>query len=117
MTNIIVVDFDDTLAIYDGSRSAENIPNAKPNDNLIKELNRLYNIGFEIHIYTARGHLSANNREDADLKYRSMIESWLSANNVRYNKLSFQKPYAVYYIDDKAVRPDELHLLKTIQYR
>lgn len=111
MTKIIVVDFDDTLALYDGSRAAENIPSANPNKELIKKLNNLYDSGFEIHIYTARGHLSADSREHADEKYRDTIEDWLSYYHVKYNKLSFQKPYAVYYIDDKALRPDELHLL------
>jgi hypothetical protein len=114
MTNIIVVDFDDTLALYEGSRAAENIPKAIPNVELIHTLNTLYDDGYEIHIYTARGHLSADNRDHADAKYRDVIEDWLMYNGVKFNKLSFQKPYAVYYVDDKAVRPDELHLLKKL---
>jgi hypothetical protein len=34
--------------------------------------------------------------------------------SVSYTKLSFDKPYAVYYIDDKAIRPDELYLLEKL---
>jgi len=111
MTKIIVVDFDDTLALYEGSRAAENIPTAKPNMPLINKLNYLSRSGFEIHIYTARGHISANSREDAKHKYESIIKQWLRKWKVSYDLLSFEKPYAVYYIDDKSVRPDELHLL------
>jgi len=109
---IIVVDFDDTLALYDDSRSAENIPFAKPNIELINKLNMLNNKGVEIHIYTSRGHYSAKNRDDADSKYRDVIVNWLTKHNVQYTLLSFKKQYATYYIDDKAMRPDELHLLE-----
>lgn len=111
---IIVVDFDETLAIYEGSSAAENIPNAVPNIPLINRINKLFREGFEIHIYTARGHLSARSREEAEMKYRDVIEKWLDKWDVKYHLLSFQKPYAIYYIDDKAIRPDELDLLDNL---
>jgi histidinol phosphatase-like enzyme len=108
---IIVVDFDDTLAIHPGSKAAENIPVAEPNIPLINKLNELHNNGYSIHIYTARGHLSASSRIEADSKYRHIILKWLDKNNLKFDKLSFEKPLGVYYIDDLAMRPDELHLL------
>ena len=109
--NIIVVDYDYTLAIPEG-RDWEN---AKPNNELINELNRLYNNGWEIHIYTARGHLSCENRTDAEQTYRPQIEKWLKRQKVCYNLLSFNKPLAVYYIDDKGIRPDEIDKLKELK--
>lgn len=114
MTKIIVVDFDDTLALFEGSRAAENIPNAKPNLPLINKLNHLVDKGYEVHIYTARGHISASSREEAKYKYEHIIKAWLKKWNVQFALLSFQKPYAVYYIDDKSIRPDELHLLDNL---
>jgi len=32
---------------------------------------------------------------------------WFNDNNVKFDTLSFEKPLASYYIDDKAIRPDE----------
>jgi capsule biosynthesis phosphatase len=115
MCNIIVVDFDETLAIYEGNSSAEYIPTAKPNLPLIEKLNKLSRNGFEIHIYTARGHLSAKSRADAKHKYDKVIKEWLEQWDVSYDLLSFEKPLAVCYIDDKAIRPDEIHLLDNLK--
>jgi len=111
-TDIVVVDFDETLALYEGITTAGvNIPKAKPNVPLINKLNSLYENGYEIHIYTARGHFSTDSREEADEKYRKVIQDWLEEHNVKHNVLSFKKPFAVYYVDDKAIRPNELSKL------
>ena len=110
MTNIIVVDFDDTLCIHP-SEDKSDILNGEPNRNLIRKLVELKNAGIEIQIYTARGHLSTPNREEAEKKYRPIIEEWLFYYKVPYDLISFDKPYAIYYIDDKAIRPDELEFL------
>ena len=32
-----------------------------------------------------------------------ITKEWLSNNNVKYDELHFGKPYADYYVDDKAV--------------
>ena len=107
---ILIVDYDHTLAIPEG-RDWEN---AKPNLPLIQELNRLYDIGYEIHIYTARGHLSCNSREEAERNNGQQIRHWLSKYHVRYNILSFNKPLGIYYIDDKSLRPNEINKLKEL---
>tara|TARA_R110000744_G_scaffold145908_1_gene258626 strand:+ start:1195 stop:1545 length:351 start_codon:yes stop_codon:yes gene_type:complete len=111
--NTLVVDFDDTLCIHPHDDKS-NIACGKPNYDLISEINRLFDKGFDIFIYTARGHFSADNRAGAEHKYRNVIEVWLMEHSVSYTKLSFDKPYAVYYIDDKAIRPDELYLLEKL---
>lgn len=107
----LIVDYDETLAIDNGKRDWDN---AIPNIQLINELNRLYADGWTINIYTARGHLSCNSREEAEKTYRPQMEKWLKKHNVSYNLLSFNKPLGVYYIDDKAIRPDEIHKLKEL---
>ena len=106
----IVCDFDDTLSFAEN----RDFKNAKPNTNLIQELNRLYDSGWTIDIFTARGHLSCKDRKEAENTYRNDIEEWLSNNNVYYSSLSFNKPLAVLYIDDKAIRQDEIHRLKEL---
>jgi capsule biosynthesis phosphatase len=102
-TTTIICDFDDTLAFTHNRDWA----NAVPNLPLIEKLNNLYDQGWTIIVLTARGNLSCKTREEADVKYRHQIETWLSDNNVKYTELSFAKRLAALYIDDKNLRPDE----------
>ena len=95
-----VFDIDDTIS-FTTNRDWEN---AKPNQPIIEKINKLYNEGWEIFLLTARGSISAP--ENADKKYRSIIETWMKSHNVQYHKLIFGKPLAVYYVDDKALTPD-----------
>lgn len=99
----LVVDIDDTIS----STTNRDWENAIPNTQLINKLNRLFNEGWEIHYYTARGNVSFNSRAEADNYYRPIIENWFKKHNVKYTALSFNKILAAYYIDDKAIRPDE----------
>jgi capsule biosynthesis phosphatase len=108
---LVIVDFDDTLCLHPDHDKSD-IKNGTPNVRLINKLNDLHDKGYLIHIYTARGHLSAANRQDADKKYRPVITDWLIRHGVKYDRLDFNKPYGIIYIDDKAVRPFELHLLE-----
>lgn len=98
----IVFDFDNTIAMHQG-RDWEN---AKPNVELIKKLNNLHDLGYRIVILTSRGSLSCNTLEQRIVNNYSQIESWLNKHDVKYDELSFAKPYAEYYIDDKALTPE-----------
>ena len=104
----IVCDIDDTIS-FTTNRDWEN---AKPNLPLINKLNKLHDEGWSINFYTARGSISFDDRDDAAYYYRPIIEKWLKKNHVKYNLLSFEKPLAAYYIDDKAIRPEEFIDLK-----
>lgn len=99
----IVLDFDDTLS-FTTNRDWEN---ATPNFELISRINRLFDEGWDIDIYTSRGSLSCANREEASKKYRNQIERWLNKHGVNYHNLSFEKPLAAYYVDDKAYKPED----------
>lgn len=99
----IVCDFDDTLAYHQG----RDFDNAIPNMDLIKKLNDLYDQGWQIDIFTARGSISCNTREEARQKYEASMTAWLQKYNVKYNLLSFDKPLAAYYIDDKGIMPED----------
>lgn len=110
----VIVDFDDTLCIYD--ETSKGVCDGTPNHELIRKLRELHRAGFNIEIFTARGHFSAKNRNEASRKYKNIMENWLKEHNVPYNNLSFNKPYGIIYIDDKAVRPDELLRLDTLMY-
>jgi capsule biosynthesis phosphatase len=103
MKKTIVVDFDDTLS-FTTNRDWEN---ATPNVVLIYKLNKLYDSGYDIKVITARGNISCASRHEADLKYREGIESWLIRNKVKFTDLSFDKPLAEFYIDDKGITPED----------
>jgi len=99
----IVVDFDDTLAFHQNRKFDQALPN-KP---LITKLNKLHADGWQIDIFTARGSISCKNREDARDKYETNILKWLNKHKVKFNMLSFDKPLATYYIDDKGIMPED----------
>ena len=99
----IVVDFDDTLAFHQNRKFDEALPN-KP---LIEKLNKLHAEDWIIDIFTARGSISCKTRNDARIKYEKSMLNWLDKNNVKFNALSFDKPLAAYYIDDKGIMPED----------
>lgn len=99
----IVLDYDDTLSFAVN----RDWLNAEPNRPLIKKTNKLYDDGWIVDVYTARGSLSCSSRQEADEKYREDMEIWLNKHGVKYHNLSFDKPLAAYYIDDKSVTPEQ----------
>ena len=62
----------------------------------IRKVNGLFEQGNRIVIHTARGDLTG-------LDIRELTERQLSAWGVRYHELRMGKPFADFYIDDKAV--------------
>jgi hypothetical protein len=61
---------------------------------------------------TARGQLSCSGDcEAAELKYRDKMETWLNNHGVKFHFLSFEKYLAAFYIDDKAMTPEEFYEL------
>lgn len=98
----IVLDFDDTLA-FNKNRDWDN---AEPNMELIEKTNKLYDEGWQIDIFTARGSISCETREEAKLKYEPGMIAWLQKHAVKYHSISFNKPLAAYYVDDKGISPD-----------
>lgn len=99
----IILDFDDTLAFT----SNRDWQNAQPNLPLIEKCNRLYDQGWQIDIFTARGSISCATRKDAQKKYGKQIEKWLNTHGVKYHMLSFDKPLGAYYVDDKGITPED----------
>jgi len=99
----IICDIDDTIS-FTTNRDWEY---AEPNTRLINKLNYLYNNGWEICYFTARGNISFSSRDKADKFYRPIIEKWFEEHSVLYSELSFNKPLASYYIDDKSITPEE----------
>lgn len=65
-----------------------------PKKDMINIINKLYDEGNEIIIFTARGYVTK-------IDYRELTKLQLKSWGVKYDELKFGKPNADYYIDDK----------------
>jgi capsule biosynthesis phosphatase len=86
------IDFDETICYTDGTDYKGSIPIPE----VINEVRKLKNLGHYIIILTARGSGSGINHEALT---RSQLNEW----GVPYDELHFSKPFADFYIDDKAI--------------
>ena len=91
----IVVDIDGTIC---SSTSANGYQDAKFFPERIDRINKLYEEGHYIILYTGRGSSSGKD-------YKELTKAQLDAARVSYNELRFNKlPYDI-WIDDKSVQP------------
>lgn len=73
-----------------------------PNNKMIKVINKLYDLGNTIVLFTARGYKSGTD-------WTKVTESQMKKWGVKYHQLLFGKPDADYYIDDKFLSIDALY--------
>lgn len=76
---------------------------AEPISENIKKINKLYDSGNYIVLFTARGSKTGINWEE---KTKKQLDSW----GVKYNELKFGKPAADFYIDDRHIGLEDLNL-------
>lgn len=95
---LIYVDLDGTLCTGE-SWTEEGCLFAKPKQDIIDKVNNIYVGGGHIIIYTARPEW-----------FRCETEYWLNKHKVRNHALvmNHNKKGADAYVDDKAIRPEEL---------
>ena len=105
--NKIIIDLDDTIC------STENgdYENSIPKENVIKKIKEYKNLGFEIIIYTSRNMRTYKGNVDL-IKANTLpiIIKWLEKFDVPYDQIIVGKPwpsFGGFYVDDKAIRPDE----------
>lgn len=94
-----VIDIDDTIL----TTINRDFENSIPNQPVIDKINSLYDNGWTIILFTARGAKSCNSLEAREEKYREVTQKWLSNHNVKYTKLLFGKENADFYVDDKSM--------------
>ena len=91
-------DLDNTLCVT----KRNDYENSKPKKNAIKLVNKLYDKGYTIKIYTARYMGRSNDLiKDKDKTY-SKISKQIKKFRIKYHKLFISKPSADMYIDDKS---------------
>ena len=104
----IVMDLDGTLTVDDHTLP---YPERLPNAEVVGKLREYRAQGYQIAIYTARNmktHAKAVGRINA-LTLPVIIE-WLQRHDVPYDEIYVGKPWADaggFYVDDRAIRPDE----------
>jgi len=72
---------------------------AKPNQKMVDKINRLYEEGHTIKIFTARGQVTGIDHEQFT---KDQLKKW----GVKYHEYHKKTP-GDFYIDDKAVTPEK----------
>ena len=86
-----VFDIDGVIAL---KREDLDYAQAMPNERMIAIVNRLYDMGNRIVLFTARGYVTG-------IDWRPVTEKQMKDWGVKYHELKMGKPNADYYIDDK----------------
>jgi capsule biosynthesis phosphatase len=92
--------------------SQGNYPEAEPNEEAIRVLREYKRQGFEIVIHTSRNMRTyAGDMGKIAAHTLPVIIAWLDKHEVPYDAVHIGKPWCGrqgFYVDDKAIRPDEL---------
>lgn len=103
----LIVDLDGTITLH----SKESYQNSIPNIELIEKLREYRLQGYEIAISTSRNmNTHKGNIGRINALTLPVIIEWLNKHNVPYDEIYTGKPWCGhegFYIDDRAIRPDE----------
>tara|TARA_Y100000589_G_scaffold218356_1_gene205979 strand:- start:4530 stop:4907 length:378 start_codon:yes stop_codon:yes gene_type:complete len=110
--NKIIIDLDDTICKTNNGDYENSIPKKE----VIEKIKEYKNLGFQIVIYTSRNMRTYKDNVDL-IKANTLplIIRWLKKFEVPYDQIIVGKPwpsYGGFYVDDKAIRPDEFVNLK-----
>jgi len=79
-----------------------NYAETSANEKMVRIINKLYDMGNEIVLFTARGYVTGIDWSETT---KEQLKSW----GVKYHQLFFGKPNADYYIDDKMLDMERLY--------
>lgn len=106
------MDIDGTLCVNDRTVSYNELA---PNDVVLDKLKEYKAKGFYVILYTSRnmrtheGNIGRINAQTAKI-----LLNWLDRYEVPYDEIHYGKPWCGrrgFYVDDKAIRPDEFAVL------
>lgn len=109
-TQTLVIDIDHTICTPNDSAkdTFEKYGKAKPIQPMIDAIAKAKRDGFRVVLFTARRmatHHGDINKVIEDVG--DLTKQWLRDHGVQYDELVFGKPNAVYYVDDKAMLPQQ----------
>jgi uncharacterized HAD superfamily protein len=93
-SNVIVCSIDGTICEVTKEVDYEH---AKPITEMILFINKLFERGVTIYLYTSRNMIK-----------HDITVSWLIRNNVKYHHIFYGKPVGDLYIDNLSVTPEEI---------
>lgn len=96
---LIFVDIDDTICYYDNSNTTLDYSHAKPYDERIQKINKLYEEGNTIVYWTARGTKSG-------IRWFNITLEQLNKWGCKFNELRMGKPAYDLFIDDKNINSE-----------
>lgn len=99
----LCIDVDDCVTEWNNDRDYVNF---KPDIVMVTMINKLYDEGHHITLYTARGMKSVGPGRIASEIVPSLLQN-LANIGLRFHELLTHKPVYDWIIDDKAMRPDE----------
>jgi capsule biosynthesis phosphatase len=106
---LLVVDIDGTLC--DIKAPHESYADLKPRADMLARLREYQGRGYRILLYTSRNMKTHNSNLGLINKHTApVLLDWLAQWDVPYDELLFGKPWPRsrgFYIDDRAIRPDE----------
>lgn len=112
-----MIDIDGTLTIGDTSDYA----NVGLNEPVATQLRAYHAAGFEIVLHTARNmRTHQSNVGKISAKTLPILFEWLEKNGIPYDEIWVGKPWCGedgFYVDDKAVRPDEFARMSYAEIR
>jgi capsule biosynthesis phosphatase len=104
----LVIDLDDTLTIAD---STKNYADVAPRTDVVARLHDYKDQGFEVVIHTARNmRTHAGSVGKINAHTLPVITDWLTQHDIPFDEIWVGKPWCGtdgFYVDDKAIRPDE----------
>ncbi|QHR70759.1 capsule biosynthesis protein [Escherichia phage dhabil] len=95
-------DIDNTITIWNHDRDYENF---KPDTEMVSMINKLYDEGYEITLFTARGMTSCGPGRILVEVVPALVKN-LEKIGLKYHNLLTHKPSYTFIIDDRAIRPD-----------
>jgi capsule biosynthesis phosphatase len=100
----VVFDVDDTVLFTEN----RDYSNSRPNGDVVKGMRELKQAGWRIILQTARGMgRSGNNIEMVREDVMNEIVNSCTKHNIPYDEIILGKPWATWYVDDKALTPEE----------
>jgi len=109
----IVIDLDGTLTVEEPGVPYEDL---QPNAAIVSKLHEYRANGFSVAIFTARNMRShAKSVGKINALTLPRIVEWLDKHNIPYDEIHVGKPWPEdggFYVDDKAIRPDEFASLE-----
>ena len=104
----LVLDLDGTITI---NSSSNTYANKVPNIEIVEKIKEYKKAGFEIVISSSRNMKTHNNSIGLiNAKTLPIIIEWLNRHEIPYDEIHVGKPWCGaegFYVDDKAIRPDE----------